>query len=285
MPKREKTQGERNEDMKLLLLFLFMVLVPVKQQVRVLVLKRSSLNVRVRARKGIERTGTKEATTAAHPRKLYQTHTGQVYLVLEADFEVTSSQRYILEAPTWKSLPNDDRRAVWEDLSFYHEKVEPILMGIFSHIGLLGPLPGRFTCTLTGAGKRGFFAIDKKVPSTVLADFTLRMFSLSILHPQQIGGRCLWWNVFLTHRPLLILRKARYLNFATGQPLGYYGSWALFSLSHHFLLWCGWLRGFFTQGERRLLEKVCPSRGDDIVIADRAVAEKYKALLDILIHI
>lgn len=36
----------------------------------------------------------------------------KVYLVLEADLEVTSSQRYILEAPTWKSLPNDDRRYV-----------------------------------------------------------------------------------------------------------------------------------------------------------------------------
>lgn len=25
--------------------------------------------------------------------------------------------------------------------------------------------------------------------------------------------------------------------FVAGQPLGYYGSWSLFSLSHHFLVW------------------------------------------------
>lgn len=27
------------------------------------------------------------------------------------------------------------------------------------------------------------------------------------------------------------------MSFIAGQPLGYYGSWALFSLSHHFIVW------------------------------------------------
>lgn len=58
--------------------------------------------------------------------------------------------------------------------------------------------------------------------------------------------------------------------FRTGQPLGYYGSWALFSLTHHFLVWLA-------------ADKANPHRtrsfhryallGDDIVIADKAVAD------------
>ena len=53
-------------------------------------------------------------------------------------------------------------------------------MGIFSHIGLLGPLPGRFTCTLTGAGKRGFFAIGNYVRQRLLHpvhDWAMRVLS------------------------------------------------------------------------------------------------------------
>jgi hypothetical protein len=63
--------------------------------------------------------------------------------------------------------------------------------------------------------------------------------------------------------------------FRTGQPLGYYGSWALFSLTHHFLVWLA-------------ADKANPHRtrpfhryallGDDIVIADKAVADEYLRL-------
>ena len=100
----------------------------------------------------------------------------------------------------------------------YRQTVEPIIMGIFNHVGLLSPHPGRLTCTLTGAGKRRLIAIGnyvrqrllhpvhdwamrvlsripndvsiKKVPSTVLAVFALQMLCLSTFHLRQIGG--LW---------------------------------------------------------------------------------------------
>ena len=88
---------------------------------------------------------------------------------------------------------------------------------------------------------------------------------------------CLWSNVFYAHRPLL--RKAKYVNFATGQPLGFYGSWALFSLSHHYMVW---LAAWFLYPRRKRPFREYALLGDDIVITDRAVADKYKALLDIL---
>lgn len=76
-------------------------------------------------------------------------------------------------------------------------------------------------------------------------------------------------------------RKERSKNvcFRAGQPLGYYGSWALFALTHHFVVWLA-------------ADRVRPGRGrpfldyallgDDIVIAYREVAKEYRSILDAL---
>lgn len=42
-------------------------------------------------------------------------------------------------------------------------------------------------------------------------------------------------NTFLVGKPLT--KKDSEVAFLTGQPLGYYGSWTLFSLSHHYVVW------------------------------------------------
>ena len=64
------------------------------------------------------------------------------------------------------------------------------------------------------------------------------------------------------------------VSFVAGQPLGYHASWPLFALSHHILVgWCA--------------EQVYPGRlfsnygllGDDVVIADEAVAKVYESAL------
>ncbi|KAE9584285.1 putative RNA-dependent RNA polymerase, mitoviral (mitochondrion) [Lupinus albus] len=65
--------------------------------------------------------------------------------------------------------------------------------------------------------------------------------------------------------------------FRTGQPLGYYASWPLFTLSHYYLVW--WCA-----------EQVYPSKrftryailGDDICIADSKVAKVYRDALETL---
>lgn len=63
--------------------------------------------------------------------------------------------------------------------------------------------------------------------------------------------------------------------FNAGQPLGYYGSWAVFALSHHFLVWLA-------------ADTVYPNKkftnyailGDDIVIADENVAATYASFVE-----
>jgi len=42
-------------------------------------------------------------------------------------------------------------------------------------------------------------------------------------------------NTFIVDKPIVC--KMSEVAFLAGQPLGYYGSWSLFSLSHHFLVW------------------------------------------------
>lgn len=73
-----------------------------------------------------------------------------------------------------------------------------------------------------------------------------------------------------------MVRRPSLVSFVAGQPLGYYGSWALFSLSHHYLVWLA--------AELSLSSKAPFTRyavlGDDVVIADPVVASKYRELLD-----
>lgn len=66
-----------------------------------------------------------------------------------------------------------------------------------------------------------------------------------------------------------------WISFVAGQPLGYKGSWPLFALSHHFIMW--WCA-----------EQVWPGRvfrdyailGDDVVIGCPKVATKYREALE-----
>jgi hypothetical protein len=75
------------------------------------------------------------------------------------------------------------------------------------------------------------------------------------------------------------VKKTSVVTFNTGQPLGYYGSWALFALSHHYIVW---LAAILTYPQRDKPFKRYALLGDDIVIADKAVATSYRYLLDLL---
>lgn len=78
-------------------------------------------------------------------------------------------------------------------------------------------------------------------------------------------------NVFLL--PFVKLKWSQ-VCFVAGLPLGYYSSWSLFALTHHLVVWC-------------CAEKVYPGRkfedyavlGDDIIIADAALATEYHSVL------
>lgn len=77
-------------------------------------------------------------------------------------------------------------------------------------------------------------------------------------------------NVF----QISFVRQSQPICFVAGQPLGYYASWPLFALSHHVVIWYA-------------AEQVYPGRvfrryavlGDDVVIADSAVATQYRDIL------
>ncbi|KAG6467065.1 hypothetical protein ZIOFF_075106 [Zingiber officinale] len=111
-------------------------------------------------------------------------------------------------------------------------------------------------------------------PVSVIHDLMACIFGPSLASCIVNGSLAL--SAFWVGPPLV--GSSRFLCFRTGQPLGYYGSWALLSLSHHYLVWLaalivGWGHTPFTR--YALL-------GDDIVIADRAVAEQYRKLLGLL---
>ncbi|PHT96639.1 hypothetical protein BC332_34436 [Capsicum chinense] len=65
--------------------------------------------------------------------------------------------------------------------------------------------------------------------------------------------------------------------FLTGQPLGYYGSWSLFSLSHHYIVW---LAAKHAYPKRTTPFSDYALLGDDILITDSNVAQQYRKLLD-----
>ena len=81
-------------------------------------------------------------------------------------------------------------------------------------------------------------------------------------------------NTFLLDYPIT---KRRYeVSFLAGQPLGYYGSWALFSLSHHFVMW---LAAKMAYPNRVTPFKDYAILGDDVLITDGNVASHYREIL------
>lgn len=72
-----------------------------------------------------------------------------------------------------------------------------------------------------------------------------------------------------------LVRRQRSLSFTVGQPLGYHSSWPLFALSHHFVIWMAAERVY--PGAKRF--KAYAILGDDVVIADRKVADEYSKIL------
>jgi len=76
------------------------------------------------------------------------------------------------------------------------------------------------------------------------------------------------WMNLLKNRNFLT-RENNYINYAVGQPMGSYSSWAAFTLSHHLLVhWCAKLEGVSNFNQYILL-------GDDIVIKHNEIAKRY----------
>ncbi|CAN4101529.1 unnamed protein product [Withania somnifera] len=76
-------------------------------------------------------------------------------------------------------------------------------------------------------------------------------------------------NTFLTVPPMVL--KVREIAFPTGQPLGYYGSWSLFALSYHYIVWLAAKRAYPTYNTSFVDYTLL---GDDILITDVEVAHQ-----------
>ena len=83
------------------------------------------------------------------------------------------------------------------------------------------------------------------------------------------------FNTFAVTRPWVA--KESTVCFLTGRPLGYYASWPLFALSHHFLVWLAADKVYPDQKEPFRNYAIL---GDDIVITFCKVAQAYSQLLD-----
>uniref|UniRef100_K4D966 Reverse transcriptase domain-containing protein n=1 Tax=Solanum lycopersicum TaxID=4081 RepID=K4D966_SOLLC len=74
-----------------------------------------------------------------------------------------------------------------------------------------------------------------------------------------------------------MVKKISEVAFLTGQPLGYYGSWSLFSLSHHYIVWLATLKAYPLRSTPFVDYDLV---GDDILITDKKVANQHSRLLD-----
>ncbi|KAK4374974.1 hypothetical protein RND71_005651 [Anisodus tanguticus] len=89
-----------------------------------------------------------------------------------------------------------------------------------------------------------------------------------------IVNNSLGLNTFLA-MPTMIKRMSEVA--LAGQPIGYYGSWSLFFLSHYYIVWMA--------AEKEYPNHTTPFEdyallGDDILIIDARVAQQYYILLD-----
>jgi hypothetical protein len=82
------------------------------------------------------------------------------------------------------------------------------------------------------------------------------------------------WKSILVDHEVYVPWENRTIKYSVGQPMGAYSSWAIFALTHHFIVQfaaynCGHIGRF---NNYMLL-------GDDIVIADEAIAKEYISIL------
>lgn len=79
------------------------------------------------------------------------------------------------------------------------------------------------------------------------------------------------WEVLMIQEPFTF--EGKQVAYATGQPMGAYSSWATFALAHHLVVrTAARLAGFPDYSNYALL-------GDDIVLTNSAVVNKYKQLM------
>nr|QHD64818.1 RdRp [Erysiphe necator associated mitovirus 7] len=97
----------------------------------------------------------------------------------------------------------------------------------------------------------------------------LQMRLLTRIYNQNLANS---WHLLLQNREFMT-PEGSVVNYATGQPMGTYSSWAVFTLCHHLVVYyCAHLNGIKNFNQYMIL-------GDDIVIHNDKVAESYKKII------
>nr|WOR07594.1 CeaMV1-RdRp [Duamitovirus sp.] len=119
-------------------------------------------------------------------------------------------------------------------------------------------------------------AATDRWPLTIMYHVFMMLFEPSLA--SSVVNSTLGYNTFMVSRSMV--KRPSEVQFVCGQPLGYYASWPLFALSHHFVVWLAarragasyspYLYGCF---------RAYAVLGDDVVIADRRVADHYSNIL------
>jgi len=109
------------------------------------------------------------------------------------------------------------------------------------------------------------------------------LIQMDLLKPL-LGEGAYLWGTLLTARPYRLPKIAKSYNlgygevsYAVGQPMGALSSWALLALTHHALVQLA-AHNVAAHGSRWFLDYAV--LGDDIVIADKAVAKEYLRIMD-----
>ncbi|GKV52605.1 hypothetical protein SLEP1_g59181 [Rubroshorea leprosula] len=144
--------------------------------------------------------------------------------------------------------------------------------GTFNQLGPLTRLKGQqygYCYDLTDATDRWPLV----VMFTVMEVLFDRSFASAVVNSALATNR-----FFISFLPTSdIKNENHWISFIAGQPLGYRASWPLFSLSHHLVVW--WAAEQIYPG---MLFDRYALLGDDIVISDPAVAQKYTEVLSVL---
>ncbi|KAM3357442.1 hypothetical protein P3S68_020372 [Capsicum galapagoense] len=152
-------------------------------------------------------------------------------------------------------------------------------MEVLSHLRTDGTFNQEFPLSLLREGKKNeCYSFDLKSatdrwPLSIMFALMSCMFGTTLA--SLIVNGSLGLNTFLVGKP--IVKRMSEVAFLYGQPLGYYSSWSLFALSHHYVVWLAAKRAY---PQRTTPFKDYALLGDDILITDALVAQQYRILLD-----
>lgn len=213
----------------------------------------------------------------------YEGRPGQVFDDLACAFD--KSNVYLFQGRLAQSLEGAGKRRLFVIGNYFKQRLlQPVhdwAMSVLRRIPMDGTFyqdrPIQRLVSRQGLGFVASFDLSSATdrwPVSTIHDLVACIFGPTLA--SCIVNGCLALNVCSLKG---LVKKHMEICFVAGQPLGYYGSWALFALTHHYLVWLA--------ADKVYRNRTRPFQnyallGDDIVIADKGVAGEYRKYLELL---